>query len=90
MTSRITKAISNEASDIAGMISAALPVVVRKPVCHQPRSTTSPRPKAGSHCSSTEKVRISRMPITNAGTETSTIDMMCRPRASGEFGLMAA
>ena len=40
-------------SVIAGITSDFSPDVVSSPVVHHPRSTTSPRPKAGSTFSST-------------------------------------
>ena len=52
-----------------GRISDLSPLTVRKPVVHQPRSTTSPRPKEGSQLSDTAKTRISTMPVTKVGVE---------------------
>ncbi len=52
------------------MISAFRPEAVRNPVDQKPTWTTSPRPKVGSHCSSTPKKRISRMPIRKVGKDT--------------------
>ncbi len=49
-----------------------MPDQVRNPVLHQPSCTTAPRPKLGSQPSSTEKIRISRMPIRKVGSETPT------------------
>ncbi|MOA54575.1 hypothetical protein D3C78_1782220 [compost metagenome] len=51
------------------MMSASHPDLVRNPVVHHPRLTTSPRPKLGSHRSCTPNTRISRMPIRNVGSE---------------------
>ena len=45
------------------------PLAVSSPVVHQPRSTTSPRPKVGSRPSQTPKTRIRRMPMKKVGSE---------------------
>jgi len=45
--------------------------------------TVSPRPKLGSHFSSTEKIRISRMPIRKVGSETPSSEPVittCEPK----------
>ncbi|MNR18329.1 hypothetical protein D3C85_1350530 [compost metagenome] len=68
-TRRMIKVIWNSASVMAGMMSASHPDLVRNPVVHHPRLTTSPRPKLGSHRSCTPKTRMSRMPIRKVGSE---------------------
>ena len=56
----------------AGNTSDLRPLQVRRPVVQPPRSTTSPRPKDGNQLSQTEKMSISRMPVTKVGTEIPT------------------
>ena len=90
VTSRMMKEIWNRASEMAGMTSAARPLGVRNPVVQKPRSTTLPRPKAGSHLSSIEKTRISMMPMTKAGTETPIIEIRWQIRAMTVPPRMAA
>ena len=68
------KVIWNSAKVIAGMIRALSPPAVRNPVVHQPRSTTSPRPKVGSQRSQTPNTRISRIPIRKVGSDTPISD----------------
>ena len=67
----------NRPSVIDGRISALRPEMVRKPVVHQPICTVSPRPKDGSQCSITAKIRISRMPIRKVGSDTPSSDTVC-------------
>ena len=64
------KVIWNSESVIAGRISALSPLLVRKPVVHQPSATVSPRPNEGSQPRMTAKTRISRIPIRNVGSDT--------------------
>ena len=45
------------------------PSSVSSPVSQNPMRTVSPRPKAGSHPSHTEKTEIRMMPVRNTGTE---------------------
>ena len=54
-TRRMISVSWNSDRVIAGRISDLSPLSVRSPVRHQPMSTTSPRPKDGSHPSSTAK-----------------------------------
>ncbi len=53
-----------------GRTSDFRPETVRNPVLHHPRSTVSPRPKEGSHPSSTAKIQISSTPIRKVGSDT--------------------
>ena len=50
----------------------ARPVGVSRPEVQLPTCTVSPRPKLGSHCSSTAKTQISRTPIRKVGSDTPT------------------
>ena len=52
-----------------------IPLAVRKPVVHHPKSTTPPRPNEGSQFNSTENIQISNTPIKKVGTETPISDV---------------
>ena len=54
------------------MISALIPLTVSRPVVHQPRSTTSPRPKVGNHPKMTPNTNINKMPIKKGEEDEST------------------
>ena len=53
----------------AGRSRCLSPSRVRSPVSQNPMRTVSPRPKAGSQPSHTEKIEIRMMPVRNTGTE---------------------
>ena len=76
------RVIWKSASVMAGRISALIPDIVRSPVLHQPRCTTSPRPKDGNHPRTTAKIQISRMPVRNVGSETPISEIAITARES--------
>ena len=55
---------------IDGSTSDFRPLIVKKPVFHHPKSITSPLPKDGSQCNSTEKTQINNTPIKKVGSDT--------------------
>ncbi len=54
---------------MAGSTICESPSRVSSPVSQRPILTVSPRPKAGSQPSQTEKIVIRKMPVRNTGTE---------------------
>jgi hypothetical protein len=72
-------------SVIVGRINALRPLLVNKPVVHQPNATVSPRPNDGSQPRFTAKIRISRMPIRKLGRLTPISDAASSTCDSGEF-----
>ena len=68
----------NTASVMAGSTMWCQPLRLSRPVVHQPRSSTSPRPKLGNHPSQTVNTRISRMPIRKVGNETPSSDRVMK------------
>ena len=61
---------------IEGIIRDFKPEAVKKPLVHQPISTTSPLPKVGSQRNMTPKNKISRIPIKNVGNDTPTSEIV--------------
>ena len=77
-TRRMMRVTWKSPSMTAGNTSDLRPLQVRRPVVQPPRSTTSPRPKDGNQLSQTEKMSISRMPVTKVGTEIPTSETTCK------------
>ena len=73
----------------AGRISDFNPLMVRKPVLHQPSCTVSPRPKDGSQLSQTEKAKISKIPVTKVGTDMPISEMTLSRLLITPFGCSA-
>ena len=68
-TSLMNSGSMMEDSVTAGSRRCLSPSSVNSPVSQNPMRTVSPRPKAGSHPSHTEKTEIRMMPVRNTGTE---------------------
>ncbi len=79
------------ASVTAGSVMWIQPFVVSSPVLHQPRLTTSPRPKLGNQPRCTANTRISRMPIRKVGKDTPNSEIVMKtwlrkvPRLSAAY-----
>ena len=78
------------ASVVAGRIRWRQPSAVRSPVVHQPIRDTSPRPKDGSHSSSTLKTRMRRMPMRNVGSDMPSTEPPMRSFETTLSGFTAA
>ena len=71
-----------EESVSAGRMRCSSPSRVSSPVSQRPRRTVSPRPKAGSQPSQTEKMVMRKMPVRKTGIEMpSTLKPRIEPRA---------
>ena len=88
-TSLINSGSMIDDSVIAGRMRCAQPSRVSSPVSHGPIHTVSPRPKAGSQPSHTEKIATRKMPVRNTGTEMPSTLVAKMKRAPHDHGFTA-